>query len=139
MRSLAAVLAALWAGSLCTICGVVAPSLFATFSDRQLAGETAAHFFDVASLIGLGIGCILLILILARRLRLPDRWTSGLIVVTAGLPLVSQLALSPLMSAARAAGNMSRFGMLHGVSAILFVAACVGAVVLVVRVNRAAE
>jgi len=139
MRSLAAVLAALWAGSLTTICAVVAPTLFATLADRRLAGETAGHFFHLASLIGLAIGAVLLILVLARRLRLPARWGSTLIVVTAGLPLLSQLALGPAMRGAQAAGDMSRFGLLHGVSAILFFAACIGAIVLVVLVSRPAE
>jgi len=139
MRSLAAVLAALWAGTLTTICAVVAPALFARLADRTLAGETAGHLFHLAALIGLAIGCVLLSLVLAGRLRLASRWGSTLIVVTAGLPLLSQLALGPAMSAARTAGDMGRFGLLHGLSAILFFAACIGAIVLVVLVNRPAE
>ena len=44
-----------------------------------------------------------------------------------------------MMAAARAANDMARFGMLHGVSAVLFVAAALGALVLVLRFNRPAE
>jgi hypothetical protein len=43
-----------------------------------------------------------------------------------------------MMSAARAANDMSRFGLLHGISAVLFVAAALGALVLVVQFNRRA-
>ena len=44
-----------------------------------------------------------------------------------------------MMAAARAADDMSRFGLLHGVSAVLFVAAALGALALVLRFNRPAE
>ena len=44
-----------------------------------------------------------------------------------------------MMDAARAANDMARFGMLHGVSAVLFLAACLGALALVLELNRPAE
>ena len=53
-------------------------------------------------------------------------------------PLLSELVLSPLMAAARAANDMGRFGMLHGLAAVLFVAAAFGALALVLRFNRPA-
>jgi hypothetical protein len=62
-----------------------------------------------------------------------------LIAATAAAPLVSELVLSRMMAAARAANDMTRFGLLHGVSAVLFVAAALGALVLVVRFSRPAE
>jgi hypothetical protein len=70
---------------------------------------------------------------LAARLNPP--W---LIVATAAAPLLSELVLSPLMAAARATNDMSRFGMLHGLAAVLFVAAALGALLLVLRFNRPA-
>ena len=139
MRSLASVLAALWAGSLCTICCVVAPTLFVALPDRQLAGATAAQFFRIVSMIGLAIGALLLILMLVGKLQLPRRWGFALVIATAALPIVSELALGPLMSSARAAGDMGRFGMLHGVAALFFFAACLGAIAVVVLISRSAR
>jgi hypothetical protein len=50
-------------------------------------------------------------------------------------PLASELGLRQMMSAARAAGDMSRFGLLHGVSALLFAAACAATLLLVWRLS----
>jgi hypothetical protein len=44
-----------------------------------------------------------------------------------------------MMVAARAANDMARFGMLHGLSAVLFVAAALAALALVLRFNRPAK
>ena len=62
-----------------------------------------------------------------------------LVAATAAAPLVSELLLSPMMASARAANDMSRVGMLHGISAVLFFAAALGALFLVLRFNRPAE
>ena len=102
-----------------TICCVVAPTLFVALPDRQLAGATAAQFFRIVSMIGLAIGALLLILMLVGKLQLARRWGFALVIATAALPIVSELALGPLMSSARAAGDMGRFGMLHGVAALV--------------------
>lgn len=129
-RLLRLVLAA-WAGSLWTVCGLVAPSLFAILPERQLAGELAGHFFRVVTWLGLLLGSGALVLILLRKMQIKSNVI--LVLVTALSPLASELVLRPLMDAARAAGNMARFGMLHGVSAVLFGVACVTAAVLVWR------
>jgi hypothetical protein len=139
MRALAAVLSALWAGSLCTICGVVAPTLFAILPDGKLAGRLAAHFFELAAVIGGVIGFMLLIMIFTGRLVLPKRLGVGLVLAAAALPVLSEVALGPLMNAARAAQDMARFGLLHGLAALLFFGACISAVALVALVSRRAE
>lgn len=122
---LAAVLLALWTGSLLTVCGLVAPTLFALL-ERSQAGQVAGRLFFAETLIGVvaAVG----IFVAQRRggFVLPRGATIG-IVVAAALPLASQLFLSPLMQAARAAGDMARFGALHGVSAALFAGACAAA------------
>jgi hypothetical protein len=43
------------------------------------------------------------------------------------------------MEQARSAGNMARFGMLHGVAAGLFMIACATALLLVWTFNRPAK
>lgn len=124
-------LVALWAGSLWTICGVIAPTLFAVLDDRTLAGQLAGRFFDLASLIGVVVGVLLLALTLTGRYALPGRFGRLIVAFTAALPALSELTLSPLMQQARASGDMARFGMLHGVSAGIFMIACAGAVAVV--------
>jgi len=136
MSRIASLLIALWAGSLCTICGLVAPTLFAVLDDRQLAGQLAATFFLAATWIGVAIGALLIGFNLAGKLALPGRW---LIVVAALAPLGSHIVLGPLMERARAAGDMARFGSLHGLAGACFLVACLATLALVWKFNRPAE
>jgi hypothetical protein len=139
MTRLSAVILTLWAGSLWTVCGIAAPVAFAVLDDRHAAGRVAATLFGIET--WLGAACALLLFVAAfvhkpLALRLGPPW---LVAATAAAPLVSELAMSPMMAAARAANDMSRFGLLHGISAALFIAAALGALVLVLRFNRPAE
>lgn len=136
MPRFAALLITLWAGSLWTICALVAPTLFAVLDDRQIAGRLAATFFFAATAIGVVVGVVLIALNLARKVVLPGR---ALVLITAGLPLASHLILGPLMDQARATGDMARFGVLHGIASACFLIACVSALVLVWKLNRPAE
>ncbi|MGH8187222.1 MAG: DUF4149 domain-containing protein, partial [Steroidobacteraceae bacterium] len=63
LRVVARVLAGLWAGSLLTICGIVAPTLFATLDDRRLAGEVAGRFFEIATWLGIAFALPLLAIV----------------------------------------------------------------------------
>lgn len=142
MSRLASILLTLWAGSLWTVCAIVAPTLFATLDDRRLAGQIAGELFRIETWLGVAIGLTLAALVAGRRVV----WSGAavptvlcLIAVTAGAPLASELVLGPLMASARAANDMARFGMLHGIAAACFVAACLGALALVWRINRPAE
>jgi len=142
LTRLAGLLIAFWAGSLWTICGLVAPTLFRILESRQLAGHLAATFFNALTWIGVVMATVLLALNLAGRIALPGgRPLSGraLVLITAGLPLASRLVLGPLMDQARAAGNMARFGALHGVAGACFLLACLGAALLLWKFNRPAE
>jgi hypothetical protein len=121
---------AFWAGSLWSLCALVAPTLFALLEDRSVAGRLAGRFFDSVTLIGVVAALILLAPTLGRY-AMPGRYTRTLVLLTAGLPLLSKLALSPLMEQARVAGNMARFGALHGASAGLFLLACASALGMV--------
>ncbi len=138
MTRLSAVLLTLWAGSLWTVCAIAAPVAFAVLDDRQAAGRVAATLFEIETWLGavaalLLFGCAAVHRSLATRIGPP--W---LIAATAAAPLASELVLSPMMAAARAANDMGRFGMLHGISAVLFFAAALGALFLVLRFNRPA-
>ena len=133
-RILQIVLAAL-AGSLWTVCGMVAPSLFSVLTDRRMAGQVAGYFFRLETWVVLALGAIALTLLIRRAVAWASRFDYVVLVVTMFTPLVSELGVRPLMETARASGDMSRFGLLHGASASLFVVACVGALTLVWRLS----
>lgn len=135
MERFASLLVTFWAGSLWTICALVAPTLFRLLDERRLAGQLAAAFFDALTWIGVAVAAVLLAMSLAGRLPLLSR---ALVLTTAGLPLASRLILGPLMDQARAAGDMTRFGILHGVAGGCFLIACVSAAVLVWKFSRPA-
>ena len=130
------VFAALWLGMLWTICGVVATSLFAILDDRRLAGTIAGEFFHIATWLGVASGALLWLLLAVRRSA--SRTLVTWIAVTALPPLANELALLPFMGTAREAGNMALFGMLHLGSVALFAVACLGALMLVLRLTRPA-
>jgi hypothetical protein len=134
----AAVVLTLWAGSLWTICAIAAPAAFAVL-ERSAAGHIAATLFRIETWVGFACAMLLFAAALVHKplaARLGPPW---LLAATAAAPLLSDLVLSRMMAAARAANDMSRFGLLHGVSALLFVAAALGALLLVLRFNRPAE
>lgn len=135
MRRVLQVVLAAWAGSLWTVCGVVAPSLFAVLPERSLAGQVAGHFFTVESWLGLALGAVALALLARGAANEARRFDYGVLIATMLAPMISELIVRPTMEAARAAGDMQRFGLLHGVSALLFGVACLGALTLVWRLS----
>ncbi|WP_145647629.1 DUF4149 domain-containing protein [Pseudoduganella lurida] len=124
--------AVLWAGSLWAVGYLVAPMLFATLSDRILAGTIAGALFHAEALLSLGCALALLVLLKfatpgwtpARR-----RTVLALIAAMALCTVVSHYGLQPLMAELRTAAGpdgvlasaaRSRFGMLHGVSSVIY-------------------
>lgn len=135
MQRLASLLITFWAGSLWTICALVAPTLFRLLDDRRLAGQLAATFFTALTWIGVAVAVVLLAMNMAGRLPSLSR---ALVLTTAGFPLASRLLLGPLMEQARTAGDMARFGILHGIAGGCFLIACVSAALLVWKFSRPA-
>lgn len=133
-RRVTGLVLSLWAGSLLTVCALAAPTAFAVV-DRQSAGRLAAQLFLSETIIGV---CVAVIVLLAKRVgkfELP-RGVRAAMAVGAVAPLVSESVLGPLMQSARAAGDMARFGALHGVSALLFGIACVASLIAAWRFTR---
>ena len=125
--------ATLWAGSLWTIGFIVAPTLFGTLSDRVLAGNIAGSMFRAEA--WLSIACALILLALLQwspgALELKRRrLLAALVLSMLVCALLSHFGISPLMTELKAqaqgsSGIMdeamrSRFGMLHGVSTLVF-------------------
>lgn len=138
MSRIASLVLTFWAGSLWTVCTMVAPTLFAVLDDRQMAGRLAATFFRAETIIGVIAGSVLIGMSVTNRLQLPGWLGRTLIAITAGAPLLSQVGLQPFMERARVAGDIAQFGTLHAVAALLFLVACLSALLLVWRLHRPA-
>ena len=119
------VLLVLWAGSLWSLAAWVAPTLFYAQDDRHLAGVLAAKLFSVETYVGLAVA--------ALALLLPERtkfiwgyWAVALLVI-------DEWVLKPIMAHAHVHGSAAGLGFAawHGVSAVLYVSACIAVLRLV--------
>jgi hypothetical protein len=111
-------LCVLWAGSLWSLLWV-APVMFHFQSDRHVAGLIAASLFSVETYLGFALGVLALALPHRRRFRL------GYFAVA--LLLLNEWLLKPVMEVARTEGKALGlgFGPWHGMSALLYVFACI--------------
>jgi uncharacterized oligopeptide transporter (OPT) family protein len=120
------VLLALWVGGLWISGYLVAPVLFASLDDRQLAGRLAGQVFHLLSYIGLSVGAVLLISLIVQTGRdcLRDSRARILLVMLL-LVLLTVSVLQPMMQELKLGGIVSgseqaaQFGRLHGVSSIV--------------------
>jgi hypothetical protein len=119
------VLLVLWAGSLWSLALWVAPTLFYAQSDRHLAGILAARLFSIETYGGLVVAA--LAVILPGR----SRFVPGYLAVA--LLAVNEWGLKRTMALAHAHGTAAglSFGAWHGVSALLYVLACVCVLALI--------
>ena len=140
-------LVTLWAGSLWTIGYLAAPVLFATLSDRTLAGTIAGMLFRAQAWLSLACGLLLLLLIGLDKTLSSRRTPLILVVAMLACVLTGYFGLQPLMAEIRAAtahngGLMddalrSRFGMLHGLASVIYLVQSVLAIMLVVKTSQA--
>jgi predicted cation transporter len=134
--------ATLWAGSLWTVGYLVAPLLFATLADRATAGNIAGSVFHVQAWLSVFCAVILLLIEIAtaKGRSAPERrrllW---LVMGMLGCTVVGYFMLHPFMAALRGAGATmdagasAEFGILHGVSSVLYLIQSLLAVVLVLN------
>jgi hypothetical protein len=115
----------LWAGSLWSVGLWVTPILFSAQPDRHLAGVLAGRIFSIETYVGIAVA------VLALLLPVRNRFIWG--YVAAATLAVNEWALRPVMVAARANGSAAglTFGAWHGVSAVLYLLACLALLVLV--------
>ena len=118
------VLITLWAGSLWSLLWIAA-ALFQFLGDRHTAGLIAARLFSIETYLGLAVA--------ALALLLPNRGRFRLGFVAVALLALNEWILKRVMSLAQAQGSAwgLGFGAWHGVSAGLYVLACVCVVVLI--------
>jgi len=118
------VLITLWAGSLWSLLWVAA-ALFHFQSDRHTAGLIAARLFSIETYLGLAVAALALVL--------PGRGRFRLGFLAMALLAVNEWILKRVMSLAQAHSGTAglSFGAWHGVSAGLYVLACICVVVLI--------
>jgi len=120
---------------------VVAPQLFAHVGSRAMAGMLAGHIFHLANSGVLILGVALLAFWLRSGQKSRVRW--GLLAALILLVAVNEFAVTPGIAALKTeAGDITqlaaddplrvRFGMWHGISAILHLLASLLAALLVV-------
>lgn len=121
-------LTALWVGSLWTVGYLVAPTLFASLSDRVLAGTIAGSLFRVEAWLSVFCGILLLFLQMLHDRQLASRGVR-LIGAMLACTVIGYFSLHPFMAALREAagpgGVMAsdanlQFGILHGVASGLY-------------------
>lgn len=115
----------LWAGSLWSVGLWVTPILFSAQSDRHLAGVLAGRIFSIETYAGVAVAVFAALL--------PDRAKFVCGYLAAALLAANEWALRPVMAAARTQGTAMglTFGAWHGVSAVIYVAACLALLVAV--------
>lgn len=121
------VLLTLWVGGLWIVGYLVAPILFATLEDRQLAGNLAGQMFQIMGVVGLITGGLLLISTLMNAgAGWKQAWRVWLLIVMLLLVIVGAYMLQPMMQELKLQGlvpgsaQAGRFGLLHGVSSVLY-------------------
>ncbi|MYM33217.1 DUF4149 domain-containing protein [Duganella sp. FT94W] len=148
--------ATLWAGSLWTVGYLAAPTLFATLSDRVLAGTIAGNLFSNQAWLSIACGLVMLVLLGATQtstggifagpaanMAAKSRRTLLIIVmVMLVCTLVSHFGLQPMMASLRAAAGpggvmaeaaRNEFGILHGISSTIYLIQSLLAAWLVVK------
>jgi hypothetical protein len=103
----------------------VAPTLFFAQSDRPLAGFLAARLFSIETYLGIAVA--------ALAVLLPGRSRLGGVYAGAALLAVNEWVLKRFMETARVHGTGAglSFGAWHGVAEILYIAACLGVLLVI--------
>jgi hypothetical protein len=137
---------ALWVGGMWAIGYLVAPVLFASLGDRQLAGMVAAQLFALIGWIGLGSAAYLLLFLVVRwGGQFFRRGVFWLVLLTGLLVVVSQFGIQPLLAQLKADALprevmesvlRDRFAAWHGISSILYLVQSALGLWLVVWANR---
>jgi hypothetical protein len=137
--------AALWAGNLWTIGYVVAPTLFLSLHDNVQAGMIVGFLLRTEAWLSIGCAIILYAMVRYSSIEPARKRTLGLVIVGMLVcALVIYLGLQPVMAQLREAAGAAglkgtpegrTFGMLHGVSQLVYLVESVLAGVLLVKLR----
>ena len=128
--ALYAVTLTLWVGGLWAIGYLVAPTLFATLVDRQLAGMLAGKLFVLIGWVGVVCATYLLVFMLFRIGRAAlKRSVFWLVFLMLLMTVISLFGIQPLLAQMKAEALprevmesvlRDRFATWHGISSILY-------------------
>jgi len=145
-QSFAVLTTVLWVGGTWVIGYLVAPVLFQTLSDRQLAGMLAGKMFSVMAWVGLV--CALYLLLYQLRCFGKQAWketTPRIILAMMFLLLLGHFLLQPMMAELKLQALplivmqstfATEFKLLHGVASILYLLQSLLGIVLVLDLKR---
>ena len=138
LANLERLLLSLWTGIMIGVGYIAAPVLFKSLDDRSLAGSLAGQMFELVSIIGLICGGILLALRYKDvSIDLFRQWRGLVLLLMLVLVAVSVFVIQPMMGDLKAMGitpgsdAAKQFGMLHGVSSILYTVTVISGCVLI--------
>jgi hypothetical protein len=145
-----AVLLALLVGAQAAVGYLVAPTVFAVIPERALAGTVAGEIFARLGWLALAILALLLglrLLLDRGRPQAPPRWVRAALAAMLVLTALAHLWIRPWIAGVRSLiqqqggfavcdpGLRARFGMLHGASSLLFLAAALLGLALLLRLR----
>lgn len=135
-----------WVGGMWAVGYLVAPVLFDSLGNRQLAGMVAGKLFALIGWIGLGCAaCLVVFLAMRWRGAVFKRSVFWLVLAMALLAVVSLFGIQPLMAQLKAEALprevmesvlRDRFATWHGISSILYLVQSLLGLWLVVWANR---
>lgn len=140
-------IATLWVGSLWTIGYLVAPALFSTLSDKVLAGTLAGQLFRIEAWLSLACAAALITIMIPGNYASSPKQRKVLLVIVLAMvtcTLIGYFGLQPMMAALRegagTAGIMesdarTKFGLLHGLSAGIYLTQSLLGVVLILKIR----
>jgi hypothetical protein len=141
-------LTVIWAGSLWTIGYLVAPTLFSVLPSRETAGMIAGHLFRHEAILGITVGVLQLVLcnVLIRRGAARYRSLRWIVLAMLICVLAGHFGVQPFMEGLKVKAQAlnvgvsespykSEFGMLHGVSSVIYLVQSLLALVLVWRAS----
>lgn len=134
MRVGEALLETLWVGALWTVGYLVAPALFEHLESPATAGRIAGEMFTIVTWLSMACGALLLVPVVRRVRRSRGAVLRGVTITSMiGLLAAAEWLVRPLMEAARLPDGTpgEDFGVLHGISAVLYLAASLAGVFLV--------
>ena len=130
-QSLSLVAITLWVGGLWAIGAIAAPTLFATLSDKQLAGMLAGKMFSIMAYIGIACGFYLLLFRLANEgTHAFKQWAFWIVLSMLALTLIGHFGIQPIIQSLKVQGGAaaviesvtaSRFARWHGIASILYI------------------